>query len=134
MKIWKFVWSGYCPSEFVSSLTLSSSLFWPFTLWMHKQVYTLHSPICKMGNWFKTWMKAVQCFWGTWYQFQFRITSCEMGGCINLINQSNTLCLQGELHVVRKGYTAAQEDEISLKEGETIEVIHKLLDGWWVVR
>ncbi|ETE70160.1 Neutrophil cytosol factor 1, partial [Ophiophagus hannah] len=25
-------------------------------------------------------------------------------------------------------------DEISLKEGETIEVIHKLLDGWWVVR
>ncbi|XP_070598617.1 neutrophil cytosol factor 1 [Erythrolamprus reginae] len=41
---------------------------------------------------------------------------------------------EGELHVVRKGYTAAQEDEISLKEGETIEVIHKLLDGWWVVR
>ncbi|XP_063153520.1 neutrophil cytosol factor 1 [Candoia aspera] len=40
----------------------------------------------------------------------------------------------GELHIVRKGYTAAQEDEISLKEGETIEVIHKLLDGWWVVR
>ncbi|XP_077168135.1 neutrophil cytosol factor 1 [Paroedura picta] len=40
----------------------------------------------------------------------------------------------GELHVVRKGYTAAQEDEITLKEGETIEVIHKLLDGWWVVR
>ncbi|XP_067328354.1 neutrophil cytosol factor 1 [Anolis sagrei] len=40
----------------------------------------------------------------------------------------------GELHVVRRGYMAAQEDEISLKEGETIEVIHKLLDGWWVVR
>ncbi|XP_007421236.1 neutrophil cytosol factor 1 [Python bivittatus] len=40
----------------------------------------------------------------------------------------------GELHIVQKGYTAAQEDEISLKEGETIEVIHKLLDGWWVVR
>ncbi|XP_061460968.1 neutrophil cytosol factor 1 [Rhineura floridana] len=40
----------------------------------------------------------------------------------------------GELHVVRKGYRAAQEDEITLKEGETIEVIHKLLDGWWVVR
>ncbi|XP_054857493.1 neutrophil cytosol factor 1 isoform X2 [Eublepharis macularius] len=40
----------------------------------------------------------------------------------------------GELHIVRKGYTAAQEDEITLKEGETIEVIHKLLDGWWVVR
>ncbi|KAF7244258.1 Neutrophil cytosol factor 1 [Varanus komodoensis] len=40
----------------------------------------------------------------------------------------------GELYVVRKGYTAAQDDEITLKEGETIEVIHKLLDGWWVVR
>ncbi|XP_015273874.1 PREDICTED: neutrophil cytosol factor 1 [Gekko japonicus] len=40
----------------------------------------------------------------------------------------------GELHVVCKGYTAAQEDEVTLKEGETIEVIHKLLDGWWVVR
>ncbi|KAJ6657868.1 hypothetical protein lerEdw1_001788 [Lerista edwardsae] len=40
----------------------------------------------------------------------------------------------GELFVVRKGYTAAQEDEITLKEGETIEVIHKLLDGWWVIR
>nr|XP_056721563.1 neutrophil cytosol factor 1 [Euleptes europaea] len=40
----------------------------------------------------------------------------------------------GELHVVRKGYAAAQEDEITLKEGETVEVIHKLLDGWWVVR
>ncbi|XP_063002459.1 neutrophil cytosol factor 1 [Elgaria multicarinata webbii] len=40
----------------------------------------------------------------------------------------------GEVYVVRKGYTAAQEDEITLKEGETTEVIHKLLDGWWVVR
>lgn len=31
-------------------------------------------------------------------------------------------------------YKAEQEDEISLEVGETIEVIHKLLDGWWVVR
>lgn len=36
--------------------------------------------------------------------------------------------------MVRKAYTAAQDDEITLKEGETIEVIHKLLDGWWVIR
>lgn len=42
--------------------------------------------------------------------------------------------LPGELYVVRKGYAAAQGDEITLKEGETLEVIHKLLDGWWVVR
>lgn len=33
-----------------------------------------------------------------------------------------------------QAYKAEQEDEISLELGETIEVIHKLLDGWWVVR
>ncbi|NWR39665.1 NCF1 factor, partial [Tachuris rubrigastra] len=32
------------------------------------------------------------------------------------------------------GYTAVEEDELTLKEGDTIEVIHKLLDGWWVIR
>uniref|UniRef100_A0A671VFR2 Neutrophil cytosolic factor 1 n=1 Tax=Sparus aurata TaxID=8175 RepID=A0A671VFR2_SPAAU len=41
---------------------------------------------------------------------------------------------EGELHVAIKAYKAEQEDEISLELGETIEVIHKLLDGWWVVR
>ncbi|XP_038563590.1 neutrophil cytosol factor 1 [Micropterus salmoides] len=41
---------------------------------------------------------------------------------------------EGELHVTIKAYKAEQEDEISLDLGETIEVIHKLLDGWWVVR
>ncbi|XP_005988606.1 neutrophil cytosol factor 1 [Latimeria chalumnae] len=40
----------------------------------------------------------------------------------------------GELYVTIKGYTATQEDEISLEAEEMIEVIHKLLDGWWVVR
>lgn len=40
----------------------------------------------------------------------------------------------GDLHVTIKAYKAEQEDEISLEVGETIEVIHKLLDGWWVVR
>lgn len=40
----------------------------------------------------------------------------------------------GELYVTIDAYTAEQEDEISLELGETIEVIHKLLDGWWVVR
>lgn len=45
------------------------------------------------------------------------------------------LCLPaGELHVTINAYKAEQEDEISLDMGETIEVIHKLLDGWWVVR
>uniref|UniRef100_A0A8C3NB28 Uncharacterized protein n=1 Tax=Geospiza parvula TaxID=87175 RepID=A0A8C3NB28_GEOPR len=33
-----------------------------------------------------------------------------------------------------KSYTAVEEDELTLKEGDTIEVIHKLLDGWWVIR
>ncbi|XP_051981330.1 neutrophil cytosolic factor 1-like [Xyrauchen texanus] len=40
----------------------------------------------------------------------------------------------GELYKTSKGYTAAEEDELTLEAGETIEVIHKLLDGWWVVR
>ncbi|XP_029304194.1 neutrophil cytosol factor 1 [Cottoperca gobio] len=41
---------------------------------------------------------------------------------------------QGELHVTIKAYKAEQDDEISLELGETVAVIHKLLDGWWVVR
>ncbi|XP_071431202.1 neutrophil cytosol factor 1 isoform X3 [Pithys albifrons albifrons] len=40
----------------------------------------------------------------------------------------------GESYVVQKSYTAVEEDELTLKEGDTIEVIHKLLDGWWVIR
>lgn len=40
----------------------------------------------------------------------------------------------GELYVTIKAYKAEQQDEISLDLGERIEVIHKLLDGWWVVR
>ncbi|XP_028372741.1 neutrophil cytosol factor 1 [Phyllostomus discolor] len=40
----------------------------------------------------------------------------------------------GEPYVTIKAYTAAMEDEVSLQQGETIEVIHKLLDGWWVIR
>ncbi|XP_023511273.1 neutrophil cytosol factor 1 [Equus przewalskii] len=40
----------------------------------------------------------------------------------------------GEPYVTIKAYIAALEDEVSLEEGETIEVIHKLLDGWWVIR
>ncbi|XP_019952559.2 neutrophil cytosol factor 1 isoform X2 [Paralichthys olivaceus] len=41
---------------------------------------------------------------------------------------------EGELFITSNAYKAEQEDEISLELGETIEVIHKLLDGWWVVR
>lgn len=40
----------------------------------------------------------------------------------------------GELYKTVKGYKAAEEDELTLEAGEMIEVIHKLLDGWWVVR
>ncbi|KAM4820514.1 neutrophil cytosol factor 1 isoform 2-T2 [Thomomys bottae] len=36
----------------------------------------------------------------------------------------------GEPYVVIKGYAAVEEDEVSLSEGDAIEVIHKLLDGW----
>ncbi|XP_071783741.1 neutrophil cytosolic factor 1-like [Centroberyx gerrardi] len=41
---------------------------------------------------------------------------------------------EGDLHVTIRAYKGEQEDEMSLELGETIEVIHKLLDGWWVVR
>lgn len=40
----------------------------------------------------------------------------------------------GEPYVTIRAYTAEMEDEVSLQEGEAIEVIHKLLDGWWVIR
>ncbi|XP_003794252.1 neutrophil cytosol factor 1 [Otolemur garnettii] len=40
----------------------------------------------------------------------------------------------GEPYITIKAYTAVEEDEVSLLEGENIEVIHKLLDGWWVIR
>ncbi|KAJ8266530.1 hypothetical protein GJAV_G00131500 [Gymnothorax javanicus] len=41
---------------------------------------------------------------------------------------------EGELYMTTKGYEAVEDDELTLAAGETIEVIHKLLDGWWVVR
>ncbi|XP_015223285.2 neutrophil cytosol factor 1 isoform X1 [Lepisosteus oculatus] len=41
---------------------------------------------------------------------------------------------EGELYITTNSYTAVEDDELTLGEGETIEVIHKLLDGWWVVR
>ncbi|XP_037363945.1 neutrophil cytosol factor 1 [Talpa occidentalis] len=41
---------------------------------------------------------------------------------------------EGECYVAIKAYDSVMGDEISLQEGETIEVIHKLLDGWWVIR
>ncbi|NXX82535.1 NCF1 factor, partial [Urocolius indicus] len=40
----------------------------------------------------------------------------------------------GEQYLVLKSYTAVEQDELTLREGDPIEVIHKLLDGWWVVR
>lgn len=45
------------------------------------------------------------------------------------------LCVTaGDEHITIQAYKAEQDDEISLEVGETVEVIHKLLDGWWVVR
>ncbi|KAG7260339.1 hypothetical protein CRUP_038107 [Coryphaenoides rupestris] len=39
-----------------------------------------------------------------------------------------------EQYVTTTAYQAEQEDEVSLEVGEEVAVIHKLLDGWWVVR
>ncbi|KAG9492582.1 hypothetical protein GDO78_000858 [Eleutherodactylus coqui] len=41
---------------------------------------------------------------------------------------------EGELHMTTQDYSGELEDELSMEGGETVEVIHKLLDGWWVVR
>ncbi|XP_063313471.1 neutrophil cytosol factor 1 [Pelobates fuscus] len=40
----------------------------------------------------------------------------------------------GEKHIITKDYSSTLDDELDVKEGETVDVIHKLLDGWWVVR
>uniref|UniRef100_A0A8C5A945 Neutrophil cytosolic factor 1 n=1 Tax=Gadus morhua TaxID=8049 RepID=A0A8C5A945_GADMO len=40
----------------------------------------------------------------------------------------------GELYVTTMAYKAELEDELSLEVDEEVEVIHKLLDGWWEVR
>lgn len=41
---------------------------------------------------------------------------------------------EGEVYKVIHSYRAGQQDELSLSEDELVDVIHKLLDGWWVVR
>ncbi|XP_029030091.1 neutrophil cytosol factor 1 isoform X2 [Betta splendens] len=41
---------------------------------------------------------------------------------------------EGEMYITISAYKAEQGDEITLDIDETTEVIHKLLDGWWVVR
>uniref|UniRef100_A0A3Q3X1Z2 Uncharacterized protein n=1 Tax=Mola mola TaxID=94237 RepID=A0A3Q3X1Z2_MOLML len=54
----------------------------------------------------------------------------RVGDLVEIVEKSQN----GEHHVTVKAYKAEQGDEISLELGETIEVIHKLLDGWWVIR
>uniref|UniRef100_A0A671V9S4 Neutrophil cytosolic factor 1 n=1 Tax=Sparus aurata TaxID=8175 RepID=A0A671V9S4_SPAAU len=56
------------------------------------------------------------------------------GDLVEIVEKNQNGCCVPALHVAIKAYKAEQEDEISLELGETIEVIHKLLDGWWVVR
>uniref|UniRef100_A0A7N6A119 Neutrophil cytosolic factor 1 n=1 Tax=Anabas testudineus TaxID=64144 RepID=A0A7N6A119_ANATE len=52
------------------------------------------------------------------------------GDLVEIVEKSQN----GELYITINAYKAEQEDEISLDMGETTEVIHKLLDGWWVAR
>lgn len=49
-------------------------------------------------------------------------------------SDSECFCPTGELYITTKAYKAVEKDELTLESGEIIEVIHKLLDGWWVVR
>lgn len=52
----------------------------------------------------------------------------------NYDSDSECFCPTGELYITTKAYKAVEMDELTLESGEIIEVIHKLLDGWWVVR
>uniref|UniRef100_A0A8C6L9Y0 Neutrophil cytosolic factor 1 n=1 Tax=Nothobranchius furzeri TaxID=105023 RepID=A0A8C6L9Y0_NOTFU len=60
----------------------------------------------------------------------------HIGDFVEIVEKNeNVPCVPaGELYVTNQAYKAEEEDEISLSFGETVEVIHKLLDGWWVVR
>nr|XP_013809251.1 PREDICTED: neutrophil cytosol factor 1 [Apteryx mantelli mantelli] len=51
-----------------------------------------------------------------------------------LITSGLLLGLRNEPRAFLSEAVLKQEDELTLKEGDTIEVIHKLLDGWWVIR
>ena len=39
-----------------------------------------------------------------------------------------------EKYVTVDGYTAEEDDEISLTRGLGVDVLQKSLDGWWLVR
>lgn len=42
------------------------------------------------------------------------------------------LCLAGELYISLKAHNACYEDELSFPAGALIEVLNKVLDGWWI--
>lgn len=81
--------------------------------------------------------------WSLWtaQRSQKRLNLTTKASCAPRSRHEADICVSvvwsvpaGELHVTIKAYKAEQQDEISLDLGESIEVIHKLLDGWWVVR
>ena len=39
-----------------------------------------------------------------------------------------------EQHLVIENYSADMEDELTIKKGAIVNVMHKLLDGWWIVQ
>ncbi len=40
----------------------------------------------------------------------------------------------GSKMAVVRGHKAEQEDELSVKRGETVELLNVSPDGWWIVR
>lgn len=32
------------------------------------------------------------------------------------------------------GYQAINQDEVSIKQGDTVQVINRSMDGWWEIR
>ena len=46
------------------------------------------------------------------------------------------LCGTGSKYITTNSYSADDDadDEVSFPEGAMVDVLHKLMDGWWVIK
>lgn len=47
---------------------------------------------------------------------------------------ASSILTTGELFLSLKSYKAAFEDELSFDKSVVVEVLNKVLDGWWIAR
>lgn len=47
---------------------------------------------------------------------------------------NNSPMASTELYYATRGYFATREDEVSLIQGSTLEVLHMSTSGWWTVK